>query len=164
MLDYFKIFNGVCYFFLFFRIKKMPSIDLNQFLSENPLEYLDYLLKDFNALKKFNDFLKVFNFYHVERCEHEDCSQCLLALNLCYVYTEHIVQNKEEVEELKNYCKMRKEQFVCAHIFIHRLAEIERQRLYLEKSFHKTLSLWNNTEKSFHKTLSLWNNTETEMR
>ena len=41
---------------------------------------------------------------------------------------------------------MRKKQFVCARIFIHRLAEIERQRLDLEKSFHKTLSLWNNTE------------------
>ena len=147
MLNYFKIFNGVCYFFLLFRIKKMPSVDLNQFLSKNPLEYLeDYLFKDFNALKKFDDFLIVLNFYHVERCEHEDCSQRLFALNLRYVYTEHVVQNKEGVEGLKNYCKMRKEQFVCAHIFIHRLAETERQRLDLEKSSHKTLSLWNNTE------------------
>ena len=50
-------------FFLFFRIKKMPSTDLNQLSSEKPVEYLeDYLFKDFNALKKFDDFLKVLNF------------------------------------------------------------------------------------------------------
>ena len=69
--------------------------------------------------------------------------QCLFAINLCYVYTEHVVQNKGGVEELKNYCKIKKGQFVCARFFIHRLAEIEKQRLYVEKSFHKTLSQWN---------------------
>ena len=30
-------------------------------------------LAEFNVLKKFDDFLKVLSFYHVERCEHEDC-------------------------------------------------------------------------------------------
>ena len=125
----------------------MPSTDLNKFLPENPLEYTkNYLFNDFNTLKKFDDFLKVFNFYHVQRCEREDCSQCLFAINLRYVYTEYVVQNKEVVQELKNYCKIKKGQFVCARVFIHRLAEIEKQRLYLEKLFHKTLSQWNNTE------------------
>ena len=130
----------------FFRIKKTPSVDLSKFISENPLEYLtDYLLKDFNTLKHFDDFLNVLNFYYVEKCEHEDCSHCLFAINLCYVYNEHVVQNKEGVEELKNYCKIRKEQFICALVFIHRLAYIGKQRFDLEKSFHKILSRWNNT-------------------
>ena len=87
----------------------MPSTDLNEFLPENPLEYTkNYLFNDFNTLKKFDDFLKVLSFYHVERCEREDCSQCLFAINFRYVYTEHVVQNKEGVEELKNYCKIKK--------------------------------------------------------
>ena len=134
--------------FFLFRIKKLPSTDLNEFLPENALEYTkNYLFKDFNTLKKFDDFLKVFNFYRVERCEREDCSQCLFAINLRYVYTEYVVQNKEVVQELKTYCKIKKGQFVCAYVFIHRLAEIEKQRLYLEKSFDKTLSQWNNTDR-----------------
>ena len=134
--------------FFLFTIKKLPSTDLNEFLPENALEYTkNYLFKDFNTLKKFDDFLKVFNFYHVQRCEHEDCSQCLFAINLRHVYTEYVVQNKEVVQELKNYCKIKQGQFVCARVFIHRLAEIEKQRLYLEKSFDKTLSQWNNTDR-----------------
>ena len=37
-------------------------------------------------------------------------------------------------------------QFMCARLSIHRLAEIEKQRIELEKSFNKTLQIWNNTK------------------
>lgn len=41
---------------------------------------------------------------------------------------------------------MRKHQFICARLFINRLADIEKQRLELEKSFVEILRLWNNHE------------------
>ena len=33
-----------------------------------------------DSMKKFDNFLKVPSYYHVERCEYEDCPQCLLQL------------------------------------------------------------------------------------
>ena len=51
------------------------------------------------------------------------------------------------VEQLRNYCKMRKEQFICARFFIHRLAKIEKERIKLEKDFNKILQLWNKSRR-----------------
>ena len=58
--------------------------------------------------------------------------------------TEHTVQEKKkDVKELYNYCIMCKEHFIAARFFSHRLADLEKQRLELEKQFRGTLSLWN---------------------
>ena len=38
---------------------------------------------------------------------------------------------------------MRKEHFIASRFFIYRLADLEKQRLELEKQFRETLSLWN---------------------
>ena len=38
---------------------------------------------------------------------------------------------------------MSKEHFITSRLFIQKLAEIEKQRLKLEKEFRDTLSLWN---------------------
>ena len=105
-------------------------------------------LKKFTDLEHFDSFLKVMFFYHTERCEHNDCSQCFFVLNLRYLYTENRIQQKDSVETLKNYCRMRKMQFMCTRLFIYRLAlaEIEKQRIELEKSFNRMLQIWNNTK------------------
>ena len=79
----------------------------------------------------------------MERCEQDDCLQCLFAINLRYVYTEHVIQGKKDVKELRNYCIMRKENVIASKLFIRRLAELERSRIELEKQFRETLSLWN---------------------
>ena len=50
---------------------------------------------------------------------------------------------KNDVKELRNYCIMRKENFIASKLFIRRLAELERSRIELEKQFRETLSLWN---------------------
>ena len=38
---------------------------------------------------------------------------------------------------------MRKEHFIASRLLIHRLADLEKQRLELEKQFRETLSIWN---------------------
>ena len=38
---------------------------------------------------------------------------------------------------------MRKEHFIPSRFFIHRLADLEKQRLELKEEFRETLSLWN---------------------
>ena len=92
-------------------------------------ELENFPFNDFSTLENFDRFLKVLTFYHTERCEHEDCSQCFFTLSLRYIYTEHIVQKKQGVQELINYCKLRKKQFICARLFISRLANLERERI-----------------------------------
>ena len=86
------------------------------------------------------------SFYHVERCEKNDCSQCMFTVNLRYLFTEHEVQEKKDVVKLRYYYVMRKEQFIASRLFIHRLATIEKNRIQLEKDFKETLSLWNNKQ------------------
>ena len=122
------------------------SSNLVYFIFEEPKEgFLEFLLLDFTSLKKFDDYIKVLSFYHVERCEQDDCSQCLLAINLRYVFTEHIVQEKKKMlrNYVYNYCIVREEHFIASRLFIHILTTLEKQRLELERQFRETLSLWN---------------------
>ena len=88
-------------------------------------DFIDFLNSYFHSLEKFDDYLKILSFYHVKRCEHDGSSQCLFTVNLRYLYVEHCLQNKTDVKELINYCKMRKEQVITSRLF-------------------KILSLWNN--------------------
>ena len=48
-----------------------------------------------NTMERFDNFLKIFDFYHVECCEHVDCSNCLLAINLRYLYVQTTVQQND---------------------------------------------------------------------
>ena len=114
-------------------------VDFN--CDESKEDLLEILIEDFNTLKKFDDYIKVLSFYHMERCEQDDCLQCLFAISLRYVYTEHVIQEKKDVKELRNYRIMRKENFIASKLFIRRLAELERSRTELEKQFRETLSL-----------------------
>ena len=79
-------------------------------------------LEEFLSLEKIDNFLKVLSFYHTERCQLDDCSQCFFTVSLRYLYAEQTAQKKESVEELKDYCRMKKFQFLCARLFVHRLA------------------------------------------
>ena len=63
------------------------SSNLVDFIFEEPKEgLLDFLLLEFTSLKKSDDYIKVLSFYNVEKCEQDECSQCLFAINLRYVF------------------------------------------------------------------------------
>lgn len=70
-------------------------------------------IENFQSMKIFDDFLKNLSYYHVERCEHETCSQCVFAVNLCYSHNQNIVQQSTSVEPLINFCQLRIHQFNC---------------------------------------------------
>ena len=112
----------------------MSSNLIDFICDESKEDLLEILIEDFNTLKKFDDYIKVLSFYRVERCKQDDCLQCLFAINLRYVYNEHIITD---------YCIMRKENLIASKLFIRRLAELERSRTELKKQFRETLSLWN---------------------
>ena len=47
-------------------------------------------ISELNSMQKFDYFLKVLDFYHVERCEYEECPQWLsrnqFEISLCAKY------------------------------------------------------------------------------
>ena len=53
-----------------------------------------------NTMKKFDDFLILLDFYHVERCEHVDCSNCLFTINLRHLYVQNSVHEQDSVVPL----------------------------------------------------------------
>ena len=104
-------------------------------------ELFDHLLSNFNTLKNFNDFITVMKFNHVERCEENDCKQCVFAQNLGRIFDE--CKETNNIVRLRFYCLTNKEPFALARIVIHRLATIGKERLKLEKGFNNVLALWN---------------------
>ena len=96
-------------------------------------------ISDFNTMKKFDDFLKLLDFYHVERCEHVDFSNCLFIINLGYLYAQNSVNQQDSVVPLHNFCRMRINQFYCCRLFLKTLGALEKQRVLAERDFHKTL-------------------------
>ena len=90
------------------------------------------------------------NFFHVEKCKHDNFSVSFRYKLKLYIHDPchgAYYSKKQDIKELINYCKMRKEQFVSARFFMHRLAEIEREKVLLDKSFDETLKLWSSKEK-----------------
>ena len=83
-------------------------------------------------MKKIDNFLKVLLYYHVERCEYEDCHQCLFAINLCYAFVENTVQQNNSVIPLQQFCLLKIDQFKCCKTLINTLVQLEKQRLLIE--------------------------------
>ena len=60
-------------------------------------------IAELDSMEKFDNFLKVLSYYHVERCEYEDCSQCIFTINLRYLYVENTVQGNNSVVPYNNF-------------------------------------------------------------
>ena len=78
-------------------------------------------------MKKFDEFLKLSEFYHVERCENEDCPNCWFVVNLHYLYVQNPVHEMESVVPLQKYCKMKTEKFNCIRIFLKHQAQLKKR-------------------------------------
>ena len=82
------------------------------------------------------------SYYHVERCEYENFSQCLFTINLHYLYVENTVQQNDCVVLLQQFCILKIDQFKCCRTFINTLVQLEKIRILAKKEFHKILELW----------------------
>ena len=68
--------------------------------------------------------------------------QCLFAVNLHYLHVQNTIHQNDSVVPLHQHCWLR-HQYNYARLFIKNLADIEKQRVALEKEFSKSLKLWN---------------------
>ena len=104
---------------------------------------LDCCLSDLNMIKDSANLIRVINYYHFNRCSEKDCGYSFFVRGLNTIYDELEKEKSEDITRLKFYCIMRTELFIKSRIYIHKLAEIEKKRLALEKEFQKVLSAWN---------------------
>ena len=103
-------------------------------------------IAELDSMENFDNFLKVLSYYHVERCDCENCSQYIFTINLRYLYVENTVQGNNSVVPLQQFCILKIDQFKCCRAFINTLVKLQKGRILAENKFHKTLELWNITE------------------
>ena len=48
-------------------------------------------IAELDSMENFDNFLKVLSYYHVERCDCENCSQYIFTISLRYLYVENTV-------------------------------------------------------------------------
>ena len=98
---------------------------------------------ELSSLQKFDRFLKLVGFFHVERCENVDCSYCMLIINLRYLYIEKTVIKSDSIDSLQKCCREKYINFYSLRYFLRTLGEIEKKRIQLDKEFTRTLEIWN---------------------
>ena len=99
-------------------------------------------IEELSSLRKLDDFLKLADFYYVERCENIDCSNCLFTINLRYLYDQTTVLEHDSVAPLQKFCRIKHINFHSIRVLLHSLAAIKRERLRLDREFHRTLKVW----------------------
>ena len=88
-------------------------------------------IEEFSSLLKFDQFIKLASFYHVELCENDDCINCMFVINLRYLYIEQITLKSNSVDSLQKYCKEKFANFYSLRHFLRTLGEIEKKEYYL---------------------------------
>ena len=63
--------------------------------------------------------------------------------NLRYFYVENLVNENGSIEPLQKLCRLNYGSFYTLQLLLRSLAAIERERLKLDKKFHKVLRIWN---------------------
>ena len=100
-------------------------------------------IEELSSLQKFDRFLKLVDFFHVERCGNNDCSNCMFVIDLRYLYIEKTIAQLDSVDSLQKYCRDKYINFYSLRHFLRTLGEIEKKRIQLDIEFHKILEKWN---------------------
>ena len=86
-----------------------------------------------NNLQKFNRLTCLCIFYHVNRCEQENCTNCSFADKLEYIFTENYPDKVNGTEGLQKFCMEYFGSFFSLTCFLKSLAAVEREREREEK-------------------------------
>ena len=85
-------------------------------------------INELSSMKKVDDFLKLADFYHVERCENEVCSNCLFVVNLSYLNLQNTAHKQGSVENLKKFWKMKFGNYHSIRLLLRSLGAIKKKQ------------------------------------
>ena len=105
-------------------------------------------IEELSSLQKFDRFLKLVDFFHVERCGNNDCSNCMFVIDLRYLYIETTIAQLDSVDSLQKYSRDKYINFHSLRHFLRTLAEIEKKEYNLTLNFIK---YWKNGTNRQHR-------------
>ena len=47
---------------------------------------MEKTIEELSSFKKFDRFIRLCTYYHVNRCENDDCENCTFVKKLCHIY------------------------------------------------------------------------------
>lgn len=100
-------------------------------------------INELSSMKKVDDFLKLADFYHVERCENEVCSNCLFVVNLSYLNLQNTVHKQGSVAPLQKFWKMKFGNYHSIRLLLRSLGAIKKKTVELDTYFQSVLAIWN---------------------
>ena len=96
-----------------------------------------------STLKKFDQYINLSCFYHLNCCRIEKCENVEFLVNLQYIHVESLVNGTGSVDKLQNFCHHNYGNFYSLHILLGSLVAMERERIKLENKFINVLETWN---------------------
>ena len=91
-------------------------------------------MEELDCLDKFAKYILLCTYYHLNRCENNvDFSNCTFNFNFDYLYAENLIGGN--IENLQKYGSFHYCSFFTLRTMLQSLAEIEREKLALEKKF-----------------------------
>ena len=106
-------------------------------------DQIDNDIKELSSLQKFIEVLKPADFYPIERCKNQDCSNCVFITNLKYLYAQNQVVDDDSVLPLQKFCKIKYGNFHSIRLFVRSLGAIETKRIELDQNFKLVLEIRN---------------------
>ena len=100
-------------------------------------------IEELSSLEKLDWFLKLTDFYYVERCENIDYSNCLFVINLRYLYVQNAVVKYNSVAPLQKYCRLKYDNFHSVRLLLRSLGAVQKERVKLDEEFQEILEIWN---------------------
>ena len=93
-------------------------------------------IEKLSSLEKFDRFIRLSTYYHVNRCENDDCTNCAFVNKLCHIYHGNYTGGENEVLKI---CRKYFGNFFSLTVLSKSLASVEREKKRLELKFSELL-------------------------
>ena len=90
-------------------------------------------IEKLNTLEKCDKFILLGTYFHVNRCENDDCRNCTFINKLCYIYNGNYNGGENEVLNLQKICRKYFGNFFWITVFLKSLVSVERKKEKLEQ-------------------------------
>ena len=108
-------------------------------------------IEKLSSLEKFERFISLSIYYHVNRCENDEIvwymcennTNCIFVNKYCHIYHRNYTGGENEALNLQKICRNCLGNLFSLGVFSKSLASLEREQERLELKFKELLKIWN---------------------